>query len=666
MKTRNEILKGKRLTAGICAVLLIAGSSVGLMTTFSAKNSYTQEDKSQTEVTSPKKDDTISAGGTVSSSQLEATLGIKNSSAKLTVEEVLVSSGESVSEGTELYKLTDESIEKAKKTLQSELSSASNTLLDKKTSYNVEQNKAKALLESETLLGETAEQEFNDSVSSLDSALQEAYDEYTKASSTVANTPSQISQYQAQINSLQAEIDDLQYEKDNIQNEYNSAKSAYDSASKSYDNARSDYKSAEGVVGYFEKALGINDENSKLSPMEEYVKTDIPADSHGSGENMPDGEMPSGDMPEGGFSGGRFSGGMIMSSRSYDSQAPATEETEKQKQEPEKQEVAIDPEEYASAKVTEALKELYDQACEEYEQKRSDCEKAEGTLKETESTYSDISRQLSEYSSAIEERQSSIKTIEKEISLLESSLSQAKSNITKLRSEYNSLSLSYESDKLELQNSYDTNSASGENAEYHYEITCSTLEDELEEAQTAYDTAKENLSIFETELADGYINADRDGIIYSAEWQEGRSAGLTSAYVYYIDETSYVTTVELDQNDVTKITIGDSVMIYSSETGIANGKITAISEGTVNSLADVRFNVTVSADEGASLYSGESVNVYFNSGNISMNELSDFKDSSEGESGEDRGSRGFPGFGGDMPEGFDPSNIPDFINRKEN
>lgn len=366
MKNRNEILKGKRLTAGICAVLLIAGSSVGLMKTFSEKNSGSQEDE------------TISAGGTVSSSQLKATLGIKNSSAKITVEEVLVSSGESVSEGTELYKLTDESIEKVKKTLQSELSSATNTLLTKKTSYNVEKNKAKALLESETLLGETAEQEFNDGVSSLDSALQEAYDEYTKASSMVANTPSQISQYQAHINSLQAEIDDLQYEKDSIQNEYNDAKSAYDLASKSYDSARSDYKSAEGVVRYFENALGISAENSRLSSMEEYVKKDITADPQGSGENIPDGEMPTGDMPEGGFSGGSFSDGMMFTSRSFNAQVPASGEDEKQ-------EVTIDPEEYASAKETEALTGLYDSACEEYEEKKTACQKAEDQLRETES-----------------------------------------------------------------------------------------------------------------------------------------------------------------------------------------------------------------------------------------------------------------------------------------
>ncbi len=49
---------------------------------------------------------------------------------------------------------------------------------------------------------------------------------------------------------------------------------------------------------------------------------------------------------------------------------------------------------------------------------------------------------------------------------------------------------------------------------------------------------------------------------------------------------------------------------------MTNGKITAIAEGTSTSLADVRFNVTVEADENAALYSGQSVNVYFNYSNM--------------------------------------------------
>ena len=124
--------------------------------------------------------------------------------------------------------------------------------------------------------------------------------------------------------------------------------------------------------------------------------------------------------------------------------------------------------------------------------------------------------------------------------------------------------------------------------------------------------------------------------------------------------------MELDQTDVTQVSIGDSVIIYSSESGVSNGRITAISAGTQKSLADVRFNVTVAANEGSSLYSGQSVNVYFNYSGMTGG-FTDFEGGgSKGKGGEGFTPGGdFPSFGGDMPEGFDPSNMPGFDRRKE-
>ena len=263
----------------------------------------------------------------------------------------------------------------------------------------------------------------------------------------------------------------------------------------------------------------------------------------------------------------------------------------------------------------------------------------------------------------MKETQSSLNALNSEISELESSLSKAKSNLSKLRSEYNSLNASYKTDQLELKNKLDTDNASYENAEYHYQITCNTIEEELAEKQTAYDTAEKNLSIFNDALSDGYICAKRDGTVYSLNYQEGRRVNISSPYITYVDETAYSTVVELDQNDVTQVSIGDTVMIYSSESGMVNGKITAISAGTSTSLADVNFNVTVTANDGADLYNGESVNVYFNYGDMKS---SDFRDFSGGDNGEkkDFGGSGMPDFSGGMPEGFDPSNMPEFKGRK--
>ena len=121
----------------------------------------------------------------------------------------------------------------------------------------------------------------------------------------------------------------------------------------------------------------------------------------------------------------------------------------------------------------------------------------------------------------------------------------------------------------------------------------------------------------------------------------------------------------MDQNDATKINIGDDAAIYSSETGIVTGKITAISAGTSTSLADVRFNVTVTADEGASLYVGQSVNVYFNYGDMKIGEFSDFTGGKDSTGGKPVFGGERPDFSGGMPEGFDPSNIPDFRSRKD-
>lgn len=122
------------------------------------------------------KNGSISAGGTVSSSQLSDTLEMESTSAKLVVESVLAESGDEVTKGTQLYKLTSDSVSKAEKTLKSELQSAESELLQKKVSRITEKNEAYALYQSELLLGETAQSDYDKGISDLDKALKSAYE----------------------------------------------------------------------------------------------------------------------------------------------------------------------------------------------------------------------------------------------------------------------------------------------------------------------------------------------------------------------------------------------------------------------------------------------------------------------------------------------------------
>ncbi len=659
----NEKPAGKRrirMIAAVCAVLLIAGGSAGIYasrTTADAQAALTAQSAEQPKnnASAAKTDQSVSAGGTVTCAQRTDTLGLVNTNVRLTVESVLAESGDTVTAGTALYQITEDSLAKAEKTLRSELQSAESTLKKQKAQAQLDESKAGILYESELLLGDTAQQDYSSGLSELDSALQDAYDSYMEALDTVGNSPAEIKQKQNALAEKQSDAEGLQAKQKSAQETADRAASAYRSAADSYNQTAEEYNSAAAVVRYLGKALGTDVSGITNA---QTVSAEVSKQSAASSEPAnPDKKA---DF-SGGFGGGERPDGMMQSTRSFYAQAADTPET-----------LSEQAEESGGG----ALKTLYESACKEYETAKKQLADAEKALKNAENEYRTLTDTLTEYSSTLNGKQSDISALEQEISALESTLSKAQSNLSRLRSEYNSLKASYETDRLNLEKERDTELASYENAQYHYELTCSTIAEELAKAQESYDTAAENLRIFEEELADGCIRAKQDGTVYSLNGQAGRSVSAGTAYVSYVDETSFAVTVELDQSDVTEVSIGDSVLIYSSETGIANGRITAIAAGTSTSLADVRFNVTVTADDSEQLYSGESVNVYFNAGNMKQSDFSDFSGSKSGarSKSESDGSRSerpdfggeMPSFGGGMPSGFDPSQMPSgFGGRKD-
>lgn len=658
MKEKQAGKRRIRIIAAICAVLLISGSGAGIFALRAKANAQAAqtEEQPKADTSAVKKDHSISAGGTVSCAQRTDTLGLVNTSVRLTVESVLAESGDTVTAGTVLYQITADSLAKAEKTLRSELQSAESALKKQKAQAQLDESKAGILYESELLLGNTAEQDYSNGISELDSALQSAYNSYTEALNTINSTPSEIAGKQNELAAKQSDAENIQAEQQAAQENADRAETAYHSAVESYNSIAAEYNSAAAVVRYLGKAL-----EKDISGIEsaQTVTAEVQKQNAASSESV----SPDRDTD---FSGG-FGGeaerpdGMMQNTRFYNAPALNMSETIS---------------EQTADSGNDALAALYESAYAEYEAWQPQLAEAESTLQTAESEYRMLSDALTEYSTALKQTQSEISSLEKEISSLESTLSKAQSNLSKLRSEYNSLKASYDTDQLALEKERDTDLASYENAEYHYQITCSAIEDELAAAQESYDIAAENLRIFEEDLADGCIRAKQDGTVYSMNGQAGRFLSISSPFVSYVDETSFAVTVELDQNDVTEVSIGDSVMIYSSETGIANGKITAIAAGTFTSLADVRFNVTVTADDNAQLYSGESVNVYFNASNLKQSDFADFsgKESGERSGQESGGSRGerpdfggeMPDFGGGMPSGFDPSQMPSgFGGRKD-
>lgn len=688
MKHERTGKRRVRIAAAVCAVLIVAGTTAGVIA--ARAGTKAQAAQNETKVTTvaetasaAKRSGSISAGGTVTSAQNSDSLGMVNTSVRLTVGEILAEAGDSVKKDTALFRITEDSLTKAKKTLQAELQSAESALLQQKIDAQLDKNKAVALYESELTLGDTVQDTYENGLAALESALEEAYDAYIAAQDTIDDTPSEINSRNHEISSLQAEADGLQDEKAGAQEQADRAKSAYTEAAAAYNSIAEEYNDAAAVIRYLGKALGRDtDAVSTAKTVEAEAQGQDPAE-------------PEKTVPENmsGFSGG-FSGdgerpargeGISQESRTFFSSyeetigelrfdpaedAPDSDEAAgpgapDMPDETVKPDAPVEP---------DALTVLFESAYEEYETLAEKLQAAESEMRFAEREYQTCAEALNAVSAQIKAIETEIADLEKEVSSLESTLSKAQNNLSKLRSEYNSLKASYATDQLELENTRNTDTAAYENAEYHYEITCSTIEEDLQKAQDKYDTAVENLRILDEKIKDGCVCAMQDGIIYSLSAQEGRNISVNAPLVYYVDESSFAVTVEIDQNDVTQISIGDSALIYSSESGTVNGKVTAIAAGTSTSLADVRFNVTVTANAGANLYSGESVNVYFNAGNMKASEFADFSDkkSSERTGENSAGGRTMPdmsgerpSFGGGMPEGFDPSKMGGFGGRKE-
>ena len=657
VKQKTEISRRKRIIAAICAAVVMAGGSTGIYAFSANDDKKPGDDESKVEEAKKADDGIISAGGTIESSQLSDELGLKDTAVKLTVEEVLVSEGDSVEEGTQLYKLTADSVTKAKKTLESEKQSTNEALIKQKATYESDKIKAETLYKSELLQGGSSAQDYANSLSELDSALQKASDSYQEALSTISSVPSQISTKQSELDSKQATADSLQTQKDSEDKQLTQAGKDYSSAAQSYNSVVTQYNSAASVVIYLGNALGKDTSGIKLA---QSVSVDVQGSGQGgSTPSQPSGEKPSGEKPGGdlpSFSSGKDS---AESSTSGTDDAPSEMPGGTQPSEKSTDPQPTDP---VTPSQSSDVQTLYEKAYKEYTTQQKALSQANGKLSTAKTKYETLNKTVSQTASKLTEAQSSVSTLKKEISELESTLSKAKSNLNKLRSEYTKLSNSYESDKLELKNKMDTDNAASENAKFNYDITLSTIESELEEKQTAYDTAAENLSIFEKSLSGGYICAKQAGTVYSLSYSQGKNADVSKAFVTYVDKSEMKTTVELDQYEVTEISIGDTVVIYSSETGVSNGKITAIAAGESTSLVDVKFNVTVTADENANVYSGQSVNVYFNYSAIGG--MTDFSGGDDSQKGGRSQSGERPDFSGQMPEGFDPSNMSSFDMRK--
>ena len=168
---------------------------------------------------------------------------------------------------------------------------------------------------------------------------------------------------------------------------------------------------------------------------------------------------------------------------------------------------------------------------------------------------------------------------------------------------------------LEAKQIYETETLTGSIASDTYEYAKGTLEEAVIEAQTAVEEANEKLTDFEAFVGDGIVYAQSDGLIMTMNYEAGDSLINSGDLFTYVTEDSITLSVDVSQEDIVDLVVGDSVTIsftaYPDE--IYTGEITAITTtATSEHATTISYPVTIKVQgETSKLYEGMTGDVTF-------------------------------------------------------
>lgn len=271
---------GKRMAsviASIAAVCVMTGgigyqAAVSGAQTDSTESSVKDQNTDQQEST----DGSFSEEGTTQIGTVSQMPEFTVNAVTMTVEEVYASSGDTVSKGDALFKLTDESMEAAKSYYEDAISDAENTLKTAEANLASGKFSAESTKQDADLTAQTAADSYQAQVDALDAAVEEKKEAYDEA-------VEQISEYQTKIDNndyyVECAIDEKKAAVDaattalaQAQDTLTQAQQSADAAQSTLEQAQKEFDSA--VETYNKNEEETNTEITELTDSLDDLKSD--------------------------------------------------------------------------------------------------------------------------------------------------------------------------------------------------------------------------------------------------------------------------------------------------------------------------------------------------------------------------------------------------------
>lgn len=190
-----------------------------------------------------------------------------------------------------------------------------------------------------------------------------------------------------------------------------------------------------------------------------------------------------------------------------------------------------------------------------------------------------------------------------------------KSSITNLTTAFNNAQTSQTTDSATALQDYQTKKLAAEKAQEVYNLAKEEINDTVESAQEDLDDAQEKLDAFETFVGDGGIYSEYAGTIMELGYESGSSLSSSTAIATFIDPSDVEVTVDVSEEDISVVTVGDTVNIvfsaYPDE--LYQGTVSGIASSvTDQQTSTVSYPVTVLVTGDVSkLYDGMTGDVTF-------------------------------------------------------
>lgn len=223
-----------------------------------------------------------------------------------------------------------------------------------------------------------------------------------------------------------------------------------------------------------------------------------------------------------------------------------------------------------------------------------------------------------DYKSAEEQLQS----IQGQIDELKESIEENQKSIAEKQQEMAEAQNGLEIESLTNESAYNSAVLGGELAQDIYNYTVSSLEEAVNAAQNESEKAQNNLEELNSFVGeDGIIYADGAGLVTSVSYSEGDDLVNTGAMLSYVKENAYTVSIDVSEEDISAIKVGDTVDIvmtaYPEET-YAGTVASITTTATSDYAATVSYPVTIRIEGNtAKLYGGMTAEVTFVTDSVS-------------------------------------------------